>query len=129
MADDRILWLQNVFIKELIAWKVNKLVFLRNNIMFSQCCMHVCVIPLSIFHTVLLQKNVEANHKGETKRLLAKPTLEGLVFTTRNFILLTERLLKKIDCVCLHSFSQDVLEAFFGNLVSLAILQKLILEI
>uniref|UniRef100_F6QB69 Transposable element P transposase-like RNase H C-terminal domain-containing protein n=1 Tax=Ciona intestinalis TaxID=7719 RepID=F6QB69_CIOIN len=59
---------------------------------------------------------VELNHPGEHKRLLARPTLEGLLFTTCNFIGLSKRLLQHLDYVCLHSFNQDILEAFFGNL-------------
>ena len=54
---------------------------------------------------------------GQPKRILPLATLEGLIFTTRNFILLCERMLTEMRYVCLKTFSQDVLEAFFGNLV------------
>uniref|UniRef100_H2XTS4 Uncharacterized protein n=1 Tax=Ciona intestinalis TaxID=7719 RepID=H2XTS4_CIOIN len=58
------------------------------------------------------------NHPMEKKRLMAHPTLEGLVFTSRNLIGLSRQLLQctKLKYVCLHSFTQDVLESFFGNL-------------
>lgn len=59
------------------------------------------------------------NHPGETKRLMAKPTLDGLIYTTINYVCLTKRLLNHLDYVSLHIFTQDVLEAFFGNLVSI----------
>ncbi|XP_078495150.1 uncharacterized protein LOC108950658 [Ciona intestinalis] len=48
---------------------------------------------------------------------MAQPTLEGLIFSTRNYVALAKRLLLS-GCpeVRLNVFSQDVLEAFFGNL-------------
>ncbi|XP_078495148.1 uncharacterized protein LOC144749914 [Ciona intestinalis] len=62
--------------------------------------------------------DVKTHHRGKGKRLMAKPTLEGHIFTTQNFISLTKRLLSSssLEYVCLHSFTQDVLGAFFGNL-------------
>lgn len=59
----------------------------------------------------------EVDKLNEQKRILPLATLQGLIFTTRNFVLLCERLLNELDYVCLKTFSQDVLEAFFGNLV------------
>nr|XP_039259338.1 uncharacterized protein LOC120335784 isoform X2 [Styela clava] len=61
-------------------------------------------------------KNDALTHHKEPKRVMAIPTLEGLVFTSKNFIHLCERLLSELDYVCFHTFTQDVLEAFFGNL-------------
>ena len=64
------------------------------------------------------QEEVNTFHKGENKRLLALPTLEGLVFTTKNYVRLAKYLLQN-GAVKVHfkTFSQDVLEAFFGNVV------------
>ncbi|XP_078492233.1 uncharacterized protein LOC144747786 [Ciona intestinalis] len=51
-------------------------------------------------------------------RVLAKPTMDGVIFTTKNYIKLLDRLLQceDIKYVCLQTISQDVLEATFGNL-------------
>lgn len=63
---------------------------------------------------------MRVHHTQETIRMLPKPTHEGVSFTTFNFIALAERLLElpSIKYVCLGTFTQDVLEALFGNLVS-----------
>uniref|UniRef100_UPI000EF5589C uncharacterized protein LOC101242444 n=1 Tax=Ciona intestinalis TaxID=7719 RepID=UPI000EF5589C len=64
-------------------------------------------------------QDVRNNHKKESdKRLLPMPTMEGLLFTTNNFIQLAKRLLDLdgMRYVCFGTISQDVLEAFFGNL-------------
>ena len=56
---------------------------------------------------------------NETKRIMAQTTLDGLMFTTKNLIRLTNYLLQHGHLkVCLRTCSQDVLEAFFGNIVS-----------
>nr|XP_039263234.1 uncharacterized protein LOC120339215 [Styela clava] len=60
----------------------------------------------------------ENEHGGDEKSFLARPTLEGLKFTTHNFIEMCKYLLANgLEYVSLHCFNQDVLEAFFGNLV------------
>lgn len=83
VADWRLTWLQDVFIKYLEDWK----------------------------------REVEEEHTGENKRLMAKPTLNGLLFTTRNMIRLTTRLLNHgMKHVALKILTQDVLEATFGSL-------------
>ncbi|XP_077969513.1 uncharacterized protein LOC144424261 [Styela clava] len=65
------------------------------------------------------QNEVEVLYKGEEKRILARPTLEGLLFTTRNMIKLAKRLLQNgLEYVCLRILTQDVLEAVFGDLRS-----------
>ena len=66
-----------------------------------------------------LKEEVDSQHKGKNKRIIANPTLEGLIFTARNFVCLAKHLLQNGSSkVCLKTFSQDVLEAFFGNVVS-----------
>ena len=62
-------------------------------------------------------------YPDEEKRILSRSTCEGLVFTTINLIALTKRLLDGgyVKYVCLGTFTQDVLEATFGNLVSAVI--------
>lgn len=74
------------------------------------CCWTQLPIP---------QAHVDENHDGDIKRLIAAPTLEGLCFTSRNLASLARRLLLdgRLDYLGLHSFTQDVLEAFFGNVV------------
>uniref|UniRef100_H2XRJ1 Uncharacterized protein n=1 Tax=Ciona intestinalis TaxID=7719 RepID=H2XRJ1_CIOIN len=72
----------------------------------------------SFFNQLLMWKNdVHQNHVGEDKRLLATPTLIGLIFTTTNYIELCRQLLLREDIqyVCLKTFTQDNLDAFFGN--------------
>nr|XP_026695248.1 uncharacterized protein LOC108949295 [Ciona intestinalis] len=66
------------------------------------------------------EEEVKNKHGNQRKRIIAYPTLEGLIFTSRNMIGLCKQLLQ-LDCleyVCLHTFTQDVLEAFFGNVRS-----------
>nr|XP_026695408.1 uncharacterized protein LOC113475437 [Ciona intestinalis] len=55
-------------------------------------------------------------HPGEEKRILAKQTFEGLLFSTNNILPLTKQLLHYIDGVPLGNLTQDCLEAMFGNL-------------
>ncbi|XP_078492370.1 uncharacterized protein LOC144748085 [Ciona intestinalis] len=64
------------------------------------------------------ENHVKTHHKGEWKRMLPSPTHEGILFTTHNFIALAERILSlpSIKYICLGTFTQDVLEAMFGNL-------------
>ena len=51
--------------------------------------------------------------------MVAKPTLSGLVFTTTNFVAMARYLLNNgVGEVPLGVFTQDVLEATFGNIVS-----------
>ena len=65
-------------------------------------------------------------HKGEEKRIIAKPTLEGLIFTSMNLVSLTRRMLREgMEYVCLRTITQDVLEALFGNLVSFSLIEML----
>ena len=72
---------------------------------------------LEDFVNELLRWKTEVNLHEQPKRILPKGTLEGFIFTSRNFVFLCERLLQQLDYVCLRTFSQDLLEAFFGNLV------------
>ena len=72
---------------------------------------------LKDFVNDLLRWKTEVDLHEQPKRILPEGTLEGLVFTSRNFVFLCERLLQQLDYVCLRTFSQDLLEAFFGNLV------------
>ena len=59
------------------------------------------------------------SHCGESKRIIASPTFDGLIFTTRNYVRLAKYFLENgAKKVCLRTFSQDVLEASFGNVVS-----------
>ncbi|XP_078495504.1 uncharacterized protein LOC100183340 isoform X2 [Ciona intestinalis] len=64
------------------------------------------------------ERLVNENHPNERKkRLMAQPTFDGLIFSTNNYIALVKQLLNAgSSCVCLNVFSQDVLEAVFGNL-------------
>ncbi|XP_078495149.1 uncharacterized protein LOC113475315 [Ciona intestinalis] len=55
-------------------------------------------------------------HPGEEKRILAKQTFEGLLFSTNNILPLTKQLLHYIDGVPLGNLTQDCLEPMFGNL-------------
>nr|XP_039265955.1 uncharacterized protein LOC120341497 [Styela clava] len=56
----------------------------------------------------------ENEHGGDEKSFLARPTLEGLKFTTHNFIEMCKYLLANgLEYVSLHCFNQDVLEALF----------------
>ncbi|XP_077968295.1 uncharacterized protein LOC144422217 [Styela clava] len=66
--------------------------------------------------TIVFYSQNDPLSRMEPKRVIATPTLDGLIFTTNNLLALCERLLQQLDYVCLHSFTQDVLEAFFGNL-------------
>nr|XP_026695920.1 uncharacterized protein LOC113475666 [Ciona intestinalis] len=64
---------------------------------------------------------VDVLYTGEEKRILARNTLQGLVFTSLNLVALAKRLLDDrpkngLKYVCLGTFTQDVLEATFGNL-------------
>lgn len=79
--------------------------------------LHYGVVLLKLY-ALPLQREVEENHKGENKRLMAAPTLEALLFTTNNYVALAEQLLLSGKRVCFRVFTQDVLEAFFGDLVS-----------
>nr|XP_018673141.1 uncharacterized protein LOC108951036 [Ciona intestinalis] len=76
------------------------------------------ILKLKSFIEFLLdwKKDVKENHRGENKRLMASPTLIGLIFTTRNFIALVQRLLKTNRYICPGSFTQEPLEALFGNI-------------
>ena len=68
---------------------------------------------------IYMQNEVELFYPGEHKRIIAKPTFEGLVFSTTNLIALAKYLLANgVSKVCLRVLTQDVLEALFGNLVS-----------
>lgn len=49
--------------------------------------------------------------------MMAIPTMKGLIFTSRNMVGLCNRLLEEMSKLALGTFTQDVLEAFFGNLV------------
>ncbi|XP_078481460.1 uncharacterized protein LOC144742615 [Ciona intestinalis] len=64
------------------------------------------------------KEEVSTIHKGENKRIIASPTLEGIVFTTRNFIEIAKQLVREssLEYVALNVFTQDILESFFGNL-------------
>lgn len=59
----------------------------------------------------------DSERRKEPKRMMATPTMEGLIFTSNNMIGLSDRLLKEMPRIALGTFTQDVLEAFFGNLV------------
>ena len=65
------------------------------------------------------QRDVEAKLKqtnpNESKKYLAKTTLKGFVFTTRNYIELTSVFLQNHEYISPHCLSQDVLEIFFGT--------------
>ena len=62
--------------------------------------------------------------KVKKKQIIAKPTLEGLIFTSINLVSLTRRMLREImRYVCLRTITQDVLEALFRNLVSFSLLE------
>lgn len=63
------------------------------------------------------KEDVSKHHRGERKRIIARPTLEGLIFTTLNLVKLAEIFLEAMPCLWLKSFTQDILEACFGNLV------------
>ena len=66
-----------------------------------------------------MQNDEELFCPVEKKRIMAKPTFEGLVFSTTNLIALAKYLLAYgVEKVCLRIVTQDVLEALFGNLVS-----------
>lgn len=62
------------------------------------------------------EEDVSKNHRGEHKRIIARPTLEGLIFTTLSLVCLAKRFLAVMPCIWLKSFTQDILEACFGNL-------------
>ncbi|XP_078493423.1 uncharacterized protein LOC100175756 [Ciona intestinalis] len=65
------------------------------------------------------RNEVDTLHPGEEKRIIAKQTYDGLLFTTTNMVHLTKHLLQNgIEYVCLKTLTQDVLEAVFGNLRS-----------
>ena len=65
-----------------------------------------------------MQNEVELFCPVEKKRIMAKPTFEGLIFSTTNHIALAKYLLAYgVEKVCLRIVTQDVLEALFGNLV------------
>ena len=64
-----------------------------------------------------MQNEVELFCPVEKKRIMAKPTFEGLIFSTTNLIALAKYLFG-VEKVCLRIVTQDVLEALFGNLVS-----------
>nr|XP_026695326.1 uncharacterized protein LOC104265687 isoform X2 [Ciona intestinalis] len=64
------------------------------------------------------RNEVDTLHPGEEKRIIAKQTYDGLLFTTTNMVHLTKHLLQHgIEYVCLKTLTQDALEAVFGNLV------------
>ena len=66
-----------------------------------------------------MQNDVELFCPVEKKRIMAKPTFEGLIFSTTNLIALAKYLLAYgVEKVCLRIVTQDVLEALFGNLAS-----------
>ncbi|XP_078490925.1 uncharacterized protein LOC144747059 [Ciona intestinalis] len=60
------------------------------------------------------KEEVSTIHKGENKRIIASPTLEGIVFTTRNFIEIAKQLLREssLEYVALNVFTQDIWESF-----------------
>ena len=73
------------------------------------CTLHSRPNELPIFSLC----EIENFHKQESKRIIPLPTLEGLVFTSRNYV----RLAKYLLCngafkICFKTFSQDVLETF-----------------
>ena len=66
-----------------------------------------------------MQNEVELFCPVEKKRIMAKPTFEGLIFSTTNLIALAKYVLAYgVERVCLRIVTQDVLEALFGKLVS-----------
>ena len=65
-----------------------------------------------------MQNEVELFCPVEKKRIMAKPTFEGLIFCTNHIALAKYLLAYGVEKVCLRIVTQDVLEALFGNLVS-----------
>ena len=66
-----------------------------------------------------MQNEVELFCAAEKKWIMAKPTFEGLIFSTTNLITLAKCLLAYgVEKVCSCIVTQDVLEALLDNLIS-----------
>jgi len=73
------------------------------------------------------QDDVAKIIKESLNALKADPTLQGLlvILKTNNYIALCQTAATSISVLCCsHSFTQDFLEAFFENLVSVGITQR-----